>query len=472
MIGEAELPRMIFTVSTGRCGTDFLSKILGRLDAVHSEHEPTPDFVEVMRDAQRDPNVAVEFLRERKLPAIQETRAQTYVETSHLFGKGFFEPLFELGILPDVIFLSREQRDVAKSLLRIGTIPERTENGRKYLLSPNDPDVLPISDWEELSDYQLCYWYTLETSRRTECYREFLRRFGKSIPRVSLDKLRTWHGFRDLAYGLSLKRPSRFSWPVWQHRLKTSTNRKAHFPNGENGLAESTIQEQEKQVEAQVEAGTKLRRTREQQSLRDVLKQRNIDFDSLPIKQATEDLRGEHATYLRDVSTPDMAVSLELASFMLALCRVWRPQRMLDLGSGFSSYVLRKYAAEAGGGTVYSIDDDKQWQQKTVQWLKDRGLSHDHLHEWNEFKQNVSQHGKFDLVLYDMGSMATRIAELRFVLSKTMHENSLVILDDVHKADYEQYARYVCRSMNLKWSDASSVSLDDINRCSAVASHC
>lgn len=471
MNATSEMPRTIFTVSTGRCGTDFLAKILGRLDGVHSEHEPSPDFVEVMRISQDDPSAAMQFLKDRKLPAIQSTSAPNYVETSHLFCKGFFEPLFELGVLPDVIFLSRNPRDIAKSLCRIGTIPARTENGLKYLLSPADPDVLPLDGWEQLTDYQLCYWYCLETARRGESYREFLRRFGKSIPRISLDKLSTWHGFRELAYALRLKRPSHLAWIAWRRRLRQPTNTKSHIPLNGGQLSLEELDRQEADVKERVSVAQHAKQTRERAFLPELLAAKGAHVEPAQIAAAKADLAPLHAEYLKSVSTADMAVSLELASFMLALCRSWKPQRVVDLGSGFSSYVLRRYAAETGDAVVASVDDDKLWLARTGDWLKQQGLGTDQLFEWSEFKARMGKLGPFDLTLYDMGSMATRISELRPVLTGCMHKDSLMILDDVHKTDYEQYARYVCRSMQLRWADASDVSFDAINRHSAVVAH-
>jgi len=51
--------------------------------------------------------------------------------------------------------------------------------------------------------------------------------------------------------------------------------------------------------------------------------------------------------YTSRFNAPWMAASLELSVFTLALCRLLRPARLLDLGSGFSSVVLRLYQREA-----------------------------------------------------------------------------------------------------------------------------
>ena len=58
-------------------------------------------------------------------------------------------------------------------------------------------------------------------------------------------------------------------------------------------------------------------------------------------------LAPEHRTYTRDVSPDPIAISLELSVFLSVVCDALGPRAILDLGSGFSSYVFRSYAKEA-----------------------------------------------------------------------------------------------------------------------------
>jgi hypothetical protein len=53
-------------------------------------------------------------------------------------------------------------------------------------------------------------------------------------------------------------------------------------------------------------------------------------------------------------------------------------KRLLDLGSGFSSYVLRAYAAGVPGAVGWSVDDDPAWLEKTRAFLVSEGLSTEH----------------------------------------------------------------------------------------------
>lgn len=159
--------RLVFCLSPGRCGTRWLAQVFKCVAGVTSLHELEPNFALVMRQVQEHPRMAHQFWMEDKLPAIAAADGDVYVETSHLFCKGFVEPLLDVGVVPDAVLIDREPGDVALSYWRRKVIPGRTEMGRRYLVQPDDDgNALPLREWEGLSDYQLCLWYALEQRRR------------------------------------------------------------------------------------------------------------------------------------------------------------------------------------------------------------------------------------------------------------------------------------------------------------------
>jgi hypothetical protein len=168
---------LVFTVTPGRSGTKYLAALLA-VPGVAAHHEPSPDFVAVLRRVQQNPEIAFAFWRDTKLPYIAAIDAPIYVETSHLFCKGFLEPAILLGLKPRLIFLRRPPSEVAWSLLERDTVPVRSPYGALYLLDPRDPGVLPLPGWERMTDYQLCFWYALEIERRQLRYAEYARQLG------------------------------------------------------------------------------------------------------------------------------------------------------------------------------------------------------------------------------------------------------------------------------------------------------
>jgi hypothetical protein len=253
MTSHDELPaglagkRLIFTVATGRCGTAYLAELFKFLPEIDSHHEPAPEFADVMRSVQRSPAEAKEFLLSRKLPLIAESGMPVYAETSHLFCKGFLEPMLDLGLRPDIVALSRPARDVALSMYALGTIPGRSDKGLRFYLSPDDPGVLPVRGGGELNDYQVCYWYCLEMARRTDGYESRCRDTGCRFVRVTLSEIVRFSGFRFLVRQLKLPYPTLRGWMQYlvyhrNHVNESQLKKKSVEPPSDLYILEKDVQ--------------------------------------------------------------------------------------------------------------------------------------------------------------------------------------------------------------------------------------
>ncbi len=185
----------------------------------------------------------------------------------------------------------------------------------------------------------------------------------------------------------------------------------------------------------------------------------------LPAARAA--LSDAYARYVATVSAADMAVSLETASFLLALCRRLRPARVLDLGSGFSSVVFRAYAGTADPRClVHTVDDDEAWLERTGAFLAREGLAADGLFAWSRF-EGASDSG-YAVVLHDLGRMPRRAATVEFAVSRRAPDGVLV-LDDMHKAHYAPHAEAVCARANLRVLSLRGYTLDRFGRFACLA---
>lgn len=259
VIRRVRAKRLIFTVTTGRSGTAYLAAVLSYMKGVSARHEPAPEFVTVLRDAQRDPSLATRFLLGEKLPAIAGDPAGIYAETSHLACKGFLEPLLELGIVPDLIIHRRAVRDIAKSLYRQGTIPGRTEKALRFYLTPDDPGVMTLKGWTTLDDYQLCYWYCLEIERRARKYRRLFLERGATVTETTLTGLKTAAGLKRLLEELRLS----LRFPAWLMRLRYLRNSRfkvnASRETVKRTALPANLPEMEHEVIGRLEAGQRER---------------------------------------------------------------------------------------------------------------------------------------------------------------------------------------------------------------------
>ena len=134
-----------------------------------------------------------------------------------------------------------------------------------------------------------------------------------------------------------------------------------------------------------------------------------------------------------------MAVSLESAALLHVLCDTIKPARVLDLGSGFSSFVLRRWREQTGSDTrIVSVDDDAAWLERTGQYLSQQQLPTHDLFVWSDFV-DLETDEPFDLVFHDGGSMRFRLEQVAFVCSET-RKGGMLLLDDMHKPDYRRGA--------------------------------
>ena len=148
----------------------------------------------------------------------------------------------------------------------------------------------------------------------------------------------------------------------------------------------------------------------------------------------------DHDHYCTHVGHPVHAASLELVAFLVALVDRLRPGRVIDLGSGFTSFALRQQAAEMGdaGAEIHSVDDSPEWLEKTRGYLQEKGVSTANLHTWQDLDREALD-GSFDLVLHDMGFMDTRLRTLHEAIGLA-RPGAVVVLDDMHKPDYRRQA--------------------------------
>ena len=204
LLAAVRRKHLVFTITAGRTGTTYVTRLGELFPDTVSLHEPQPSYVHFLRQARRHPRLAYHFLLEYKLPFIAGTPASRYVETSHLLGKGFLEPLLDLGLRPAVLLLRREPRAIARSLLTRRTVPGRGKLGFKYLIHPGDPGVLPLPRWTAYSDYQLCFWYALEMERRQRVYGELLTGLGCAVADATAEELHDPQRFTAVAEELGL----------------------------------------------------------------------------------------------------------------------------------------------------------------------------------------------------------------------------------------------------------------------------
>lgn len=159
-----------------------------------------------------------------------------------------------------------------------------------------------------------------------------------------------------------------------------------------------------------------------------------------------------HRDYVSRISPAPITLSLPLAVFATVLCEQLRPGAILDLGSGFSSYAFRQYAGQASPRpVVHSVDDSADWLEQTAGFLRGAGVDTDHLQTWQSFTGGDGQ--TFDLVLYDIGTLAMRLDELGRALA-ACRPGGLFLIDDMHVPRYRWAIERALRERGLPYFSA------------------
>ena len=166
------------------------------------------------------------------------------------------------------------------------------------------------------------------------------------------------------------------------------------------------------------------------------------------IEENTKKLKPYYSEYVNHISSPEMAASMELAGFMYTLCKANQYKKVLDLGSGLSSFIFRLYAKETLGVEVYSVDDDAAWLTKTRGYLEQHHLDTNNMFTLQQFV-DLKESG-FDCILHDLNFVEVRIQYVDFVF-RSAKKNGLIIMDDVHKMDYRFALLKKLKSLKIKF---------------------
>lgn len=150
------------------------------------------------------------------------------------------------------------------------------------------------------------------------------------------------------------------------------------------------------------------------------------------------ELRAVYDRYVAEISSWDWAVAWRTALALDALCDALRPRRILDLGSGFSTYVECRWVRQAQSDTgIVSVDDSAEWLETTRAFLAGDGLSCE-LIERDDLGSLPDQ--SFDLAFDDMGRIEAR-ADAIDTLVRVMAPGGVVILDDMNVRGYRADVR-------------------------------
>lgn len=152
----------------------------------------------------------------------------------------------------------------------------------------------------------------------------------------------------------------------------------------------------------------------------------------------------------------EYAISLELAQWLDEWIREHKPRRILDIGSGFSSWLFRQYPEI----DAWSTEEDPAWLDSTRTFLEGAGCHQYHLMSWDSF--NHMDHGQFDLVLLDCGHKIRRTQVFRSAIHE-LNTGGTMIVDDAHFTGVHHLSEMYARLQGMTFYEIPET-LDDFKR--------
>ena len=177
-------------------------------------------------------------------------------------------------------------------------------------------------------------------------------------------------------------------------------------------------------------------------------------------------LKEDYAYYTTNISNDSMAMSLETANFMYYLCNRFKFKKVMDRGSGFSSFVLRLYAKEQSFPVeVFSIDHDSEWLEKTRCFLELKNLNTDNLFLWYDF-YDEHKDMRFDFIFEDANRKLRKETQNEMV--SLIKKNGIILWDDANKKGNRQIIKNQVQKEKLLRYDVTARTKDSYNRFSAL----
>ena len=184
------------------------------------------------------------------------------------------------------------------------------------------------------------------------------------------------------------------------------------------------------------------------------------------------DIVERHVEYIRTTGTnAEMAASIELCRFLVRWCEANRPGRIADLGSGITSWTLRTWRdSECRTSEVVSVDDNPTWLDRSREFSAAAGTGEDGFLIWDQFLEGPAVETRFDLVVYDFGSVRDRAALMQRAYD-LVAPGGAIVCDDIQKARIWRAARTATRRSRFSGLSLREQTLDSAGRFAWLARH-
>ena len=145
-------------------------------------------------------------------------------------------------------------------------------------------------------------------------------------------------------------------------------------------------------------------------------------------------LKKHLSCYGRRAST---AIEAKDAIALWHLMEKRKPKRILEMGSGFSTWVIRKWAwAQEHDVVVWTLDTEWKWLGTVLVELEQLHLSTEHCLHYDSFMSCLRDTvAHFDLIFVDHGPCAKRVEDYNLYMS-LLAPGGVAVFDNWHLPHY------------------------------------
>jgi len=133
--------KYIFSISTGRSGSQYLAELLATAKDTVSFHEPEPKMHDIHLRMVEERGLEATY-RERLIKidaikkAVRKSGASIYAETNHMFIKTFFDVVIKELNDVQVVFLRRNLVEILKSFYQLRYFTEENQAWKRWMTFP------------------------------------------------------------------------------------------------------------------------------------------------------------------------------------------------------------------------------------------------------------------------------------------------------------------------------------------------
>lgn len=181
VIMATESHRLVFSINSGRSGSQYLARLLGTANGVCAFHEAEPDmsglFLQMVCQQGLKETFAARSIKAQAIEHIigQLPAGTLYAETNHMFIKTYFDVILQYfgEHIVEVIRLRRRLPDVLKSFINMGYFSDRNRVWPAWMHIPGrcDSAFNPPPLQRQPDQFDLAIGYLLDIEARAERFR-------------------------------------------------------------------------------------------------------------------------------------------------------------------------------------------------------------------------------------------------------------------------------------------------------------